>query len=141
MARQKEIFITKFDYTRLKNLIGSYAPGGQGKGGGTISKLSFELARAEKMDPEKIAPDVVTMNSTFWLKDLDTADDPREFTLVFPEEADFDSGKISVLSPVGAAVLGYRAGDVISWDVPAGEKSFKIEGILYQPEAAGDYHL
>lgn len=141
MARQKEIFITKFDYTRLKNLIGSPTNGGQGKGTDTISKLSFELARAEKVNPEEIADDVVTMNSTFRLKELDSSDDTRELTLVFPGDADIEKGKISVLSPVGAAVLGYRVGDVIRWDVPAGEKSFRIEGIVYQPEAAGDFHL
>lgn len=141
MARQKEIFITKFDYTRLKNLIGSYAAAGQGRREDTISKLSFELARAEKVDSEKIAPDVVTMNSTFHLKDLDSSDDTLILTIVFPDEANFDMGRISVLSPVGAAVLGYRAGDVIRWDVPAGEKCFCIEKVIYQPEAAGDYHL
>ncbi|MBN2159423.1 MAG: nucleoside diphosphate kinase regulator [Spirochaetes bacterium] len=137
MAHHKEIFITKFDYTRLRSLVGS----GQGKGGDAISRLSNELARAEKVDPEAIASDVVTMNSTFRLKDLDASDDTRVLTLVFPDDADFEKGKISVLSPVGVAVLGYRAGDVIRWDVPAGKKSFRIEGIVYQPEAAGDYYL
>lgn len=141
MALQKDIFITKFDYARLKNLIGAPDSVGQGRSNKTMSKLSFELARAKKVDPEQIDADVVTMNSTFSLKDLDDGEESRILTLVFPDDADLDRGKISVFSPVGTAVLGYRVGDVIRWKVPAGEKTFCIEKVLYQPEAAGDYHL
>ena len=60
---------------------------------------------------------------------------------VFPKEADIDRGRLSVISPVGTAILGYTEGDTIEWKVPSGKRRIKIEKVLYQPEAAGDYHL
>jgi regulator of nucleoside diphosphate kinase len=60
--------------------------------------------------------------------------------LVFPGDADSARGKVSILAPIGTAVLGYKIGDMIEWEVPAGRKRFKVEQIVYQPEAAGDYH-
>jgi regulator of nucleoside diphosphate kinase len=63
------------------------------------------------------------------------------YTLVFPRDADTATGKISVLAPIGTAILGYRVGDMIEWQVPAGKRKLKIEEVIYQPEAAGDYHL
>jgi regulator of nucleoside diphosphate kinase len=78
------------------------------------------------------------MNSSFRLRDLETGEEVV-YTLVFPAKADSSSGKISVLAPIGTAVLGYRVGDVVEWQVPAGMKKFKVEAILYQPEAAFDF--
>jgi regulator of nucleoside diphosphate kinase len=63
------------------------------------------------------------------------------YTLVFPSEANFDEGKISVLAPVGTAMLGYRVGDSIEWEVPSGRRRLKVEELIYQPEASGDYNL
>jgi regulator of nucleoside diphosphate kinase len=80
------------------------------------------------------------MNSTFEFRNLGEPE-THTFTLVFPDEADLSQGKISVLAPIGTAVLGYKVGDVIRWRVPSGEKHFQISKILYQPEASGDYHL
>ncbi len=64
-----------------------------------------------------------------------------EYTLVFPKDADIESGRISVMSPIGTAILGYSVGDAIEWTVPAGTRRIRIEAVPYQPEAAGDYHL
>jgi regulator of nucleoside diphosphate kinase len=91
------------------------------------------------MVPQDIPHDLITMNSTFRLRNLDTAEQ-TVYTLVFPGEADSAKSKISILAPVGTAVLGYRVGDIIEWQVPAGSKRFKVEQILYQPEAAGTFH-
>lgn len=63
------------------------------------------------------------------------------YSLVFPTEADFAEGKISVLAPIGTAILGYRQGDTIEWPVPSGLCKLKVEEIVYQPEAAGDSDL
>ena len=63
------------------------------------------------------------------------------YTLVFPENADIGQGRISVLAPIGTAMLGYEIGDVFEWEVPAGKRRLKVEQITYQPEAAGDFHL
>ena len=80
------------------------------------------------------------MRSMMRICDLD--DNQREtYTLVYPDEADIISGKLSVLAPLGTALLGTRAGQVVSFDAPAGQRRLKVEKILYQPEAAGDLHL
>jgi regulator of nucleoside diphosphate kinase len=80
------------------------------------------------------------MNSQVLLCDIDTLE-TMTYTLVFPKDADIDSGSISVLAPVGTAILGYRQGDIVEWPVPAGIRRLRIEKVLYQPEAAGDYTL
>ena len=60
---------------------------------------------------------------------------------MFPTEANFSEGKISVLAPIGTAILGYKQGDTIKWPVPSGVRQLKVDEILYQPEAAGNYEL
>jgi len=85
-------------------------------------------------------PDVITMNSKVRVRDMQTREE-SEYTLVFPHAADIKQGKISVLAPIGTALLGYKTGDVIRWEVPAGTRVLKVLSVLYQPEAAGDYHL
>ena len=107
---------------------------------GYLDDLRTELDRAVVVEPERIPPDVITMNSTVSLVDVDSAEE-EEFTLVFPKDADADSGRISVMAPLGTAMLGYRVGDVFEWDVPMGRKRWRVAKVIYQPEAAGDYHL
>ena len=76
------------------------------------------------------------MNSELALRDLDTGEE-MVFRLVFPSEANADQHRISVLAPLGTAVLGYRAGEAIEWVVPGRTRRVRIESVLYQPEAAG----
>ena len=73
-------------------------------------------------------------------KDLVSGDE-NTYSLVFPTEADFSQGRISVLAPIGMAILGYKPGDTIEWPVPSGMRKLKVEEILYQPESAGHYNL
>jgi regulator of nucleoside diphosphate kinase len=80
------------------------------------------------------------MNSTACLEDLDTEEE-ETYTLVFPENADLGQGKISVLAPIGTAMLGYEVGDTFEWEVPAGKRRLRVKRIIYQPEASGEYHL
>ena len=80
------------------------------------------------------------MNSRVRLRDLRTGED-ETYTLVYPEEADIDEGRLSVLAPLGTALLGSRNGQTIVVNAPGGRRRLKVERILYQPEAAGDYHL
>ncbi len=80
------------------------------------------------------------MNSTVRLKDLDTEKE-MIYTVVFPSDADVAQNKISVLAPIGTALIGYRVGDIITWKVPAGLRKLRVEEIIYQPEAAGHYDL
>jgi len=80
------------------------------------------------------------MNSRVTVRDMETGE-RSVYTLVYPEHADYREGRISVLAPLGSAMLGYRAGDVVEWEVPKGTKRMQIEEIHYQPEASGDFHL
>ncbi|GEO07367.1 RNA polymerase-binding protein Rnk [Adhaeribacter aerolatus] len=105
-----------------------------------INKLTNELSRAQVVEPTQIPMDVVTMHSIIKLKYLQT-DKELEMEIVYPEEADIKKNKISIFAPIATALLGYRKGDVIDWEVPSGKVQIRIEDILYQPEAAGDFHL
>lgn len=103
-----------------------------------LSDLEQELDRAATIDATEIPPDVVTMNSTVELSDLDTGE-KTNYTLVYPEEADVLNNRISVLAPVGTAILGYRVGDVIRCPAPEGVVRIRIDNVLYQPERVGDF--
>ncbi len=98
------------------------------------------MERAQIVDAKDIPPNVITMRSTVRLKDL-VSGEANIYSLVFPTEANFSHGKISVLAPIGTAILGYRTGDTIEWVVPSGMRKLKVDKVLYQPEAAGDYEL
>ena len=132
----KKIYITGYDRERLERLLERPPEGLIGY----LDDLRTELDRAVAVEPGEIPPDVITMNSTVSLVDVDTAEE-EDFTLVFPKDADADSGRISVMAPLGTAMLGHRVGDVFEWEVPMGRKHWRVAGVIYQPEAAGDYHL
>lgn len=105
-----------------------------------LKLLTEELLRAEVVEPLKIPRDVVTMNSLVKFRDMET----REvyiYSIVYPANSDFEKGRISVLAPIGMALLGYRVGDVVEWPVPAGMRRLKVEEVLFQPEAAGQFEL
>lgn len=105
--------------------------------------LQEELARAELAEPAAIPDDVITMNSIARVR----VDDPsqgaheHELTLVYPREADGSADKVSILAPVGSALLGLRVGDAIDWPLPGGQSArLQVLAVRYQPEAAGDLH-
>lgn len=135
----KPIFITAFDLERLSKLI-LEAYGSDYRNSQYLEMLRQELDRAKIVSSTDIPAGVVTMNSTVCLEDLDTHEE-EIYTLVFPEDADLTQGKISVLAPIGTAMLGYEVGDSFEWDVPAGKRRLRVKRILYQPEASGDLHL
>lgn len=91
----------------------------------SIAALESELARAEVVEPDELPIDVVTMGSTIWFRDLET-DEVEQYTLVLPSEADVLRDRISVLAPIGTALLGYRLGDVVEWRVPSGKRRMEI---------------
>jgi regulator of nucleoside diphosphate kinase len=136
---ERKIFITTTDAERLRNLIRDIKnPNDHERI--YLKLLTEELLRAEVVEPQKIPRDVVTMNSLVKFRDMDT----REiymYSIVYPAVADYEKGKISVLAPIGMALLGYRVGDVVEWPVPSGMRRLKVEEILYQPEAAGQFEL
>lgn len=138
-SEERTIFITNFDLLRLEELLNVANEFGA-RNNKHLDELSSELLRAEVVDSKNIPSDVITMNSKVRLKDLDSNEE-RVYTLVFPSEANIEENKISILAPIGTAMLGYHVGDIINWHVPAGVRRLKVVDILYQPEAAGDYHL
>jgi regulator of nucleoside diphosphate kinase len=135
----RTIHITEYDLSRLRELI-SEAKRLEPRGNEYLENLDAELSRARLVAPSEVPADVVTMNSRVRLIDLDTKE-AMVYTLVFPADADIAQSKISVLAPIGTAMLGYRAGDVFTWRVPDGVRHIQVKEVLYQPEAAGDYHL
>ena len=128
------IYITNEDSERLQRLIA-----GRRRGNSLdqeyLDMLEQELDRAEVVEPEAIPRDVVTMNSAVRLKDLDSGE-TRVYRLIFPTQTR-TSDAVSVLAPIGTAMLGYRVGDVIEWRVPKGIRRLKVLEVIYQPEAAG----
>lgn len=138
-VEERTIYITSFDLSRLEELL-EVASEFSGRDNKHLEELTNELLRAEVVDSISIPADVITMNSKVRLLDLDTKEE-KTYTLVFPSDSNVDENKISILAPIGTAMLGYRVGDTIKWQVPAGIKSLKVTNILYQPESAGDYHL
>jgi regulator of nucleoside diphosphate kinase len=136
---QREIRITENDKKRLTELIRA-AHDSAGRVRDDLKGLEDELARGVLVASEDIPGDVVTMNSKVVLVDVDTREE-LNFRLVFPQDADADRGLVSILAPIGTAILGYAKGDMVEWPVPSGIRRLKIKDILYQPEAAGDYHL
>jgi regulator of nucleoside diphosphate kinase len=135
--QNKTIRITRLDMQRLQSLLDNPDLMQQRP---YLQKLESELRRAEVVEPHLIPPDIVTMNSTVRLLDQ-TSGETLVFTLVYPDQAAIRDWKISVLAPVGTAILGCRVGDTIDWDVPAGRQRVTIDSILYQTEAAGEYSL
>lgn len=134
MAKPTSIYLTQNDCDRLSDLLEAYAAG---SGGRRFDALENELARAIVVHASKIPKDVVTMNSRVVFED-ETTGEQREVTLVYPTQADIGAGKISILVPVGSALLGLRVGQSIDWELPSGQRRrYRVIAVPYQPEAAG----
>ena len=139
IMKERNIFVTAHDLRRLNELL-AVAGTFNYRERNDLKSLEAELRRARIVESHAVPADVVTMNTR--LRFVDSEDGTStEVVLVFPAEANIDEGKLSVFSPIGTALLGYRKGDVIEWTVPGGVRRIRIEEILYQPEAAGDPEL
>ncbi|MCG5546993.1 nucleoside diphosphate kinase regulator, partial [Halorhodospira sp. M38] len=129
MSKRPEIVISSRDADRLEDLIDSLSKDAfPGK-----ADLENELARARVVAPEEVPPDVVTMNSTVRFR-VEGTDEEFTLTLVYPKDADPNGGSISILAPVGSALLGLPQGGEIDWPkAGGGEHRVRIEEIVYQP--------
>lgn len=135
----RAIFITRTDQERLVKLIQreeEFTPGSKLH----LEELKSELNRAVIIEPQAIPADVITMRSQVRLRDLNSGEE-MICTLVYPDEADMLAGKISVLAPIGMAILGYRESDRVEWTIPGGIALLQVEKILFQPEASGNFDL
>ncbi len=129
------ITITRQDFERLRGLVGARAGEPHHR---VAEQLETELERARVVAPGDVPDDVITMNSTVVFEDQQGV--RHEVDLVYPEEA--APGRLSVLSPMGAALLGLSVGDSIEWPMPDGTvATLEVVVVSYQPEDAGDYHL
>lgn len=134
---ERRIVVTETDLERLSRLILAQPR----RDTPACAALEDELSRAEVVAPEEVSPDVVTMNSRARFVDEDLGEEV-EMTLVYPRDADVARERISVLAPVGAALLGLSVGQSIEWPLPrGGRKRLRVSAVVYQPEAAGDAHL
>jgi regulator of nucleoside diphosphate kinase len=131
------IYVTRRDMERLRTLLDNPDLMQQRP---YLEQLQRELDRAEVVESAEIPDDTITMDSTALLIDLKTGEE-MILTLVYPEYAYIPEGRISVLAPAGTAILGCRQRDIVEWEVPAGTRSLRVDSVLYQPEAAGDYML
>lgn len=125
------ILISDQDFERLSLLV-------QHSESRSAAQLEEELARAKVVPQDKIPNDIVTMNSKIRFLDEASAKE-SEVTLVYPQDADVTNRQVSVLAPVGMALIGLKVGQSIIWPMPNGSRKLKVISIVYQPEAAGHW--
>ena len=129
--RDDERTLTKNDHQRLQGFI---RPAGARSASPGKSVIDAILDEADLVAPEEVDPDVVTMHSRVLVADLATGKNV-ELTLCYPHEAEPGRGHISVLSPVGASLLGRRVGSIATWLSPDGvTNEAVVAALLYQPE-------
>jgi len=131
------IHVTEGDLERLRRVVAKHK---LGRDAAAAEQLETELERAVIVPRDEMPADVVTMNSRVVFED--EMGRRRDVHLVYPWQARPARGRISILAPVGVALLGLSVGQVIDWPLPNGRTaSLRIVSVLYQPEEAGDLHL
>ncbi|WP_373508691.1 nucleoside diphosphate kinase regulator [Thiocapsa sp.] len=136
MSTRPKIILSTTDAERLERLLDAIDEADfPGK-----ADLEAELSRAIVVDAKDIPPKVVTMRSTVKFR-IESSSEERCLTLVYPKDVDDSGQTISILAPVGSALLGLSEGDEIDWPKPGGGTlRVRIEEVTYQPERAGEYH-
>lgn len=136
----RNIYITSMDQKRLTAMIEKENKSVTTKNKFYLNALASELKHATIVDSKEIPKNIITMNSMVKLKDLDH-DEEMTFSLVYPDNADIFKNTLSILAPIGTAIIGYSVGDTIKWDVPGGTINLSILEIIYQPETYGHFEL
>jgi regulator of nucleoside diphosphate kinase len=126
------IHVTREDLQRLRHILS--APGRAQRDEAHLETLRKELDRAAILNGEEAPPDVITMGTRVRVRDLES-DLQEDYTVVYPWEVDVGSNRVSVLAPLGTALLGYRTGDRIEWRMPGGVRRLRVEKILHQPQS------
>jgi regulator of nucleoside diphosphate kinase len=119
------IYISRADYSKLRLLIATAL---HTNASAALTQLRDELDRAVVIDPASFPADVVTMNSTVEFEDLGT-NEVEEYTITFPERADVEHRRISILAPIGTALIGCRVGDIVKWSTPGGIRQLKVRRV------------
>lgn len=136
---EKEILVTEFDLERLESLL-DMCWGRSGFDEKNLESLQKKIFNCIVVPPEFIPNNIITMNSTFTVEN-EVTKEKKTYTLVFPEDADIRGNKISILAPIGIAILGHKVGESIEWIAPSGLKKMKFIEIHYQPETCGQFKL
>ncbi len=122
---KKEIILSRQDYDLITSLIKN-APSDFSQY--SLKKLSTELRSAKVVEGESLPADVIRVNSEVEI--IDEKDKKSmTFKLVPPSLSNLKENKLSILAPLGSAIIGYRKGDLVEWEVPAGKKVFKIKEV------------
>jgi regulator of nucleoside diphosphate kinase len=127
------IYISREDYTKLRLLIATAL---HSRASAALQKLREELDRAAVIDPAAFPAGVVTMDSTVEFEDLATSE-IEEYTITFPDRADVERKRISILAPIGTALIGCRVGDLVKWSTPGGIRQLKVRRVT-APAASSD---
>lgn len=135
MRKKQPLFVTHEVRRRLGTMLDVLYTHGEERLS-YLHPLEMAIEEAHPIEPCELPPDVVTMDSTVELLDLDTGE-TEVFTLVYPERADAALNRISVLAPLGTAILGCRVGDTVTVKVPAGRRRIRVEDIHDEPVSAG----
>jgi regulator of nucleoside diphosphate kinase len=140
MLTQQTIVLTQNDYSRLRQLLAALSRQSEGTQAG-VETLEEILDLAQVVAPEKVPADTVTMNSRVMFEDVRSGE-KGTVTIVYPTDADVSTRRISILSPVGAALIGEARGAEVELPLPHGQtRRIRIVDILYQPEAEGHFEL
>jgi len=134
-VREERVRLTDVDTRRLLGLVEGLRPVDL-RDAASVALLGRHVDEAEVLPARGIDPDVVTMDSEVLVRDLDTHQ-AIVFRVVFPRNADVAARRISVLAPLGMAVLGRRSGDHVTWETPGGRRRLRVDRVLYQPEREG----
>ncbi|EGU46436.1 regulator of nucleoside diphosphate kinase [Vibrio ichthyoenteri ATCC 700023] len=136
MNIKPEITLSSLDVDRIYNLIESLS-----RNSVSTEQLEQELERGTIVAPEQLPPNVVTMNSRVKFV-IESSQKEFEMTLVYPKDMNNSLEKVSILAPIGSALLGLSVGDTIQWPKPDGMLvNVSIIDVTYQPEREGQYLL
>ncbi len=118
ISLSKGVFGLLKDHLKSNNKLSEY----------NRSKLEYELKYANVIPAKSIPENVVSINTSVQVRDTETLE-LLSFGLVAPSEAKIKNNKVSILSAIGLALLGYGVGDEVSWEMPEGMKTYKIEKV------------
>lgn len=133
MSTYHSLVVSSQDFDRVQQAMTSSA-------GFSVARLDSELARAQIIEPKEVPRNLVTMNSQVTYENLHSGK-KHTVCLVYPRDANIRENRISVLAPLGSALLGLSEGQEIEWLMPGGTRRLRVLEVVYQPEAAGDWDL
>jgi regulator of nucleoside diphosphate kinase len=126
---QTPIYISRDDYAKLRLLLAAAL---HSNGNAALHELREELDRAAVIDPAVFPADVVTLESVVQYEDLGSGE-IEEYTITFPERADIGKKRVSILAPIGTALIGCRTGDIVNWSTPGGIRQLKVRQVTPRP--------